>query len=687
MQNKNFYFVFNRYFLNLFEKHLNSEPDCFRQSKILVFDKSIGDYLNKKYKIECLNHEKYISAEELEKITREAILWIHQWSNSKISYNNSLTEFYAYGRTSLWWISGYLYLCRDFIYIISYQKIIQKILEIEKFDQIIIPDIKNLPTLTTQLPLTDYTTPYRVLYNYCHEKKLKFKLLPLETRFKGEWFARVISNRFKSFIFSNFYLGLSDWIRHIISKRQVKSLPRFSGSNNIFRSIIISPSRNWGPVFNLENGQRIMGDQKLAYLYQKLAKKNSYQAIGIDCNSPHINENFLLKQKMKNDPFLTWIALEHFLGLKLWLVSRKSMRMYKKAANRLLKDEQFKKSLHYNNIPFFSLMSSRLPFVLKTFLPNGVTKILLYEQLIKKMKPDLFFISYETGLHGRACLNAALKHNIPTIAIQHGRIFASHPQYIYPGVSTRQDPNLSCPPITDKTCVYGEHFKNILTRESAYPEENINITGQILTDILTFKEKLYDKNKFFKSLSLNPDKPLLSLMSQNIDPQSDYERLFQIPCMALNNLPELQFLIKPHQNENIKQVRSLVEKYSTKPDQVKIIIDVPLYEVLQASDIIVTGNSTVGLESMIFKKPLITIEGFKFSMGYAESGSSIGITSAKEMNLAVEKILKNNSIRKKLIEKGQIYLRHHLYKIDGKVSERIIQVGRDLLHQNKRFQE
>lgn len=683
MKTKNFYFVFNRNFLKLFEKHLNLELDCIRQSKILVFDKSIGDYLNKKYGVECLNHEKFISAEELEKITKEAILWIHQWSNSKISYHNSITEYYAYGRTSLWWISGYLYLCRDFIYIISYQKIIQKILEIEKFDQIIIPDIKNLPTLTTQLPLTDYTTPYRVLYNYCHEKKLNFELLPLGTLFKGEWFVKVISNRFKSFIFSNFYLGLTDWIRHIISKRRVKFLPRFSESKKIYSSIIISPSRNWGPVFNLENGQRIMGDQKLAYLYQKLAKKNRYQVIGIDCNSPHINENFMLKQKMTNDPFLTWVALEYFWEPKLWFVSRKSMRMYKRAANQLLKDEQFKKSFHYNNIPFFSLMSSRLSFVLKTFLPYGVTKILLYEKLINKMKPDLFFISYETGLHGRACLNAALKHNIPTIAIQHGRIFASHPQYIYPGVSTRKNPNLSYPPITDKTCVYGEHFKNILTRGSAYPEENINVTGQILTDILTFKERLYDKNKFIKSLSLNPDKPLLSLMSQNLDPQSDYERLFQIPCVALNDLPEVQFLIKPHQHENIKQVRSLVEKYSTKSDQVKIIRDVALYEVLHASDIIVTGNSTVGLESMIFEKPLITIEGFKFSMGYAESGASIGITSAKEMKLAVEKILKNNSMRRQLLDKSQSFLQHHLYKIDGKVSERIIQVGRDLLHQNK----
>ena len=171
-------------------------------------------------------------------------------------------------------------------------------------------------------------------------------------------------------------------------------------------------------------------------------------------------------------------------------------------------------------------------------------------------------------------------------------------------------------------------------------------------------------------------------MSQNIDPYSDYEKLFQISCKTLSGFPELNFVIKLHPNESINEVKSLIKKYHSFPEKVKILKGVDLYEVLNASDIIITGNSTVGIEAMMFRKPLITIEGFKFSMHYAESKSSIGVISVSQMEDAIGRILNDKVFKKKLINNGQRFIKSRVYKTDGQVSERIIRICDELIKKN-----
>ena len=62
-----------------------------------------------------------------------------------------------------------------------------------------------------------------------------------------------------------------------------------------------------------------------------------------------------------------------------------------------------------------------------------------------------------------------------------------------------------------------------------------------------------------------------------------------------------------------------------------------------------------------------------------ESGASIGVTSVSEMEKTLKSVLSDSATVDSLIKKGQEYLKYHLYKIDGKVSERIIDEGNKLV--------
>ena len=676
-------FIYNKYFLNVLDHYLASNKLNSEKLKIVVFNDTFTSFLRKKYNLESTYYDIYFKSGEIEQYYRDAILWFHEWSNKKIVKNQSITEYYAMDKSSLWWTSGYLYLCRDIIHLISIQKIIKSILQKEEFNEIILFDVPLTSSISTQLTLTDYLSFYRILLEVARSQEYKTQVLTIPITLKFNWKVYSFRKSLETFIFRNFYFFFTEITRLFLSIRKgTKKTFNFFLHSKKTKIVILSPSRNWGTIFDLSSGSKIQGDQKIGYLYQKLSSISKYSVIGIDCNSAHSSDHKIFHDKLKNDIFLHWYSLEYFYDIKSWYKLRIAKKKIARIGKKLFSNEDFQNSFYYDGSNIFPALKNRIKLVLWTFLPFGIVKQRLYDELFNIIKPNLILVSYETGLHGRSAISAAWRHSIPVLAIQHGRIFSSHPQYIHLKVSTRNKPDPHYAQIADSTCLFGDHYFKVLTQASAYPADSLEITGQVSTDVMNLLQKSYNKGEFFRDNSLTDGKPLISLMSQNIDPRSDYEKLFQISCKTLSIFPDLNFVIKLHPNENMNEVKSLVKKYHSFPEKVRIVKGVDLYEVLNASDIVITGNSTVGIEAMMFKKPLITIEGFKFSMHYAESEASLGVISVSQMEDAISLILNDKMFKKKLIDNGQKFIKSRVYKTDGKVSERIIQKCGELIKKN-----
>lgn len=678
----NLFFLFNKNSEASLELFLKNNPDSTGALKVITFSSDIGIILGKKYNLKWKCLDDYLPENEEEKINREAILWLHQKSQEDMGQNVSLVKYFLYDNVSLWWISGYLYLYNDIINTIFMIELLSNVLIHEKPDLVLLPDVLLRRPTKSQIPMNDPNFAYKILGKICKKKGINTERIKNIRKSVFSWNKLILTDRLQVLLFSFILTRYYQLLRRLLAFRTYKfQLRKRIPLVNHKKIVAISPSRNWGKIFDLRNSNQIKGDSKFGYFFQKIADISYDKVLSIDANSVVSGELKILNQKLIGDKYTKWTSLEYFTDPKTRFKANSLKRVFRRKAKQLLKKVEFQNLFEFKGIPFYEIIESRLSFVLPVLLPEGVIKRVFYEKLCQLCQPDILIITYETGLHGRAAISAAHKMDIPTLAIQHGKIHGSHPQYIHIGVSTRDNLDVRFAPIADITAVFGHFSKEVLTRFSSYPAKNIEITGQISSDLLPYSHSIYNKNLFLERLSLVKTYPLICLMAQNFEKESDYIRFYQISCESLNNFPEINFIVKLHPTQNTEKVRRLIERYYLWPEKIKYLQKEDLYEIIYCGDIFITGNSTVGLEVIMFKKPLITIEGFKYSMGYAESGASFGINSKQEMIEALEVILAKSQRLDQVLNKSEAYVKQHLFKVDGKASQRVLEIADRLILQ------
>jgi hypothetical protein len=667
--------LFNDKHLNILENLLKKRALLKESLIVIVPSIETGEYLEKKYSIKCLPTSDFINAQEQEEINQQAILWIHHWSQTKVFDNLSIPEFFRFQNCSLWWISGYLYLYNDILTLIYWVEFLERLHNKYPNCTFMIPDVMGWKSTKSQLSINDHHFYYKILFQYCKLQHLNFKKFDVSLIERFKWVIKLTIERIKVKIFTTIYLPYSEFLRSaLVYFYKARQLKKSSDELKKDSIIIQSPSRNWGRLYNLENGISIKGDTKLGYLYQKLKKDLRKDIFGIDVNSFFSGEFKILRDKLKQDYFLNWHSVEYFADLKTRLKAINSKKYFRTKSDFLINQKRFYDSFKYKGINFYTILESRLKFVFRIILPYGSVKKMYFDNLIKKLLPSLFVISYETGLNGRAAIAAATSSGIPVLAIQHGKIHSSHPHYIHLGVSTRQQPKLQYAPIADVTAVFGKQTKEVLTKNSAYPQKLVKIVGQISSDVIPHSNKIYNKKNFVRIHNLKEKQPVICLMSQNFDRKEDYTRFFRTSCESLNEFPYLNFIVKLHPSQEPREIAPIIEKCYKNTQNLRILKDVDLFEVIYCSDVVIIGNSTVGMEALMFQKSLITIEGFKYSMGYAESGASLGVNSVEEMRTSLNAILSDSLTRQNLAENGQKYLTYHLYETDGNVTARVIKI-------------
>ena len=117
-------------------------------------------------------------------------------------------------------------------------------------------------------------------------------------------------------------------------------------------------------------------------------------------------------------------------------------------------------------------------------------------------------------------------------------------------------------------------------------------------------------------------------------------------------------IVKNHQHEDAAEFRAVASR-STARDLVHVIPDVPLFEALSACSAAVVLTSTVGLEALMFGKPIAALEipdhGFGFE--YVESKTAIGLR-AGSIAAGLSELIDGAEQRS---EYGRQFLERHLH--------------------------
>lgn len=366
--------------------------------------------------------------------------------------------------------------------------------------------------------------------------------------------------------------------------------------------------------------------------------------------------------------------LESYASIGSLLEIIRAKQHFSKMLNRL-KDEAIQTDfLSFNKINLLSELPNYFEYYFHTFLPLAALNFNLCQQLLRKELPNIILIVDEYLLFGRSLLFAAAEKQIPTLAIQHGVIPASHPGYIYGKDEIAQDGNPFFPysPIPTKTALYGKYYERILTQYSAYPKSRLIVTGQPRYDILELANEIYSKEEFCRRYDLDSAKKITLLITQPF-PIQMARKEFVIPTtQALTQIPKLQIVVKPHPSESADWYIDLLARQGIEATILSPKSDT--VEALAVSDFVIAVNSTTIIEALLLNKPVVVVNlsNFPEILPWVSDGAAIEVTNPDELLATFQKVLDERPLLQTLSEGRQRFLRDQIYKNDGKATDRVI---------------
>jgi len=284
-------------------------------------------------------------------------------------------------------------------------------------------------------------------------------------------------------------------------------------------------------------------------------------------------------------------------------------------------------------------------------------KAKIAEFIISKEKPVLLITTNENG-SSRPLVVAAQSSKIPVVGVQHGIIHQYHPQYIYP-----KDTTLKIP-LVDKMTVFGDYSKRILTQDSSYRESQVVSTGQSRMDLTLTKYKNFSKDMFLEKMGISKSLKLIVVISQ--------KGARNYLSAVLNNLKMKKdefIFVKLHPAEKNDGFYDFLK--NSWEENFLVTKDVDLYELLLASDVVVSAFSTVISEAIVFDRPAIQIRvaGIPEFINYSDYGVILEVGSGEELRDELSKVLyKGRKVGEKEREK---FVKDHYYKLDALATDRI----------------
>ncbi|HLP13042.1 MAG TPA: CDP-glycerol glycerophosphotransferase family protein [Flavobacteriales bacterium] len=357
------------------------------------------------------------------------------------------------------------------------------------------------------------------------------------------------------------------------------------------RHMVMYDNKYKNNVLSLD-GTMTKGDHNIFYLLEKTEEKKNFcyaSLIPPPASTISVNEDF--KWHYLFNPFRKTWNVDFFLLLAF-------LNPFTFFKARKLK----KRITGIRHLP----ASTRNEEVLANTISGyaKITTAAMYYQhsafsFIKTFRPLSITMVGEHNLPMQAITNAASLLKVKTHAIQHGVIHRLHPHYYF----CKED--LQKVQLTNTTHVWGNSWKKELLQNN-YPENKINISGQLRTDCISIAGKI-KRNEIVAGIS--PEKKIMLYISY--PSRSDREVLRKgmindMMMLAKELEASTELVIKPHPREaDLEIFNDFARIHGT--SNFKISTQ-DLFVLLMMSDVVVAYHSTVGVEAIALNKPLVILD-------------------------------------------------------------------------------
>jgi CDP-glycerol glycerophosphotransferase (TagB/SpsB family) len=232
----------------------------------------------------------------------------------------------------------------------------------------------------------------------------------------------------------------------------------------------------------------------------------------------------------------------------------------------------------------------------------------------------------------------------------------------------------------DMMAVSGDFNKELAARQG-FPPDRIVVTGLPRLDSIASLNS--DKDEFIKQIEQMRGNtkvvlylPSLAAEHKMMSYSVQMETTRQV-ISSIRDMRGVRLLIKPHPGESPDSYRSLVDELAS---NALVYGGSNLHDLIRASDVVITGISGTGLETLALNKTLVIINlregGGYFPPGYeyipyVGSGVAFSASYLEELPSVIKAaIFDQEEIRKRRARSPE-FVYHHLYKLDGQASKRV----------------
>ena len=288
----------------------------------------------------------------------------------------------------------------------------------------------------------------------------------------------------------------------------------------------------------------------------------------------------------------------------------------------------------------------------KEFLVVLVTYFEIAKKIIAQEKITALILTSPNSLFERCFVAAASQRPIPCIVIQHGA-----------GLSRLID--FSCPV---HYAVFGEQTKQKVIAAGA-PSEYVHVTGPVVFDQAHKYKNQVQKDS---NLILVVTGPYVE--DNNLSKKIYFERMNEI-IQKIGRIPNHKIIIKLHPREkHLAEYEKIVKTHHL---QNVTFFDnrtprEKFYETIAQCRSFVSFGSTASIEAMIIGKPIVTINPTDDpKIVSLMEDATINVTYQEDIPAAVKRSFQDEEHFRKKREK---YLQDHCGMVDGKASERIVEL-------------
>jgi hypothetical protein len=287
----------------------------------------------------------------------------------------------------------------------------------------------------------------------------------------------------------------------------------------------------------------------------------------------------------------------------------------------------------------------------------------LITELLQKTTPKKVVVGYDITPEGRMMTVCCKEKNIPSVCIQHGSI-AGEP--------------MDGEHIVEHYLLYGQKAKEYLIKIGNNPG-SLEVFGAPYLDEISFS--FDERESFLKKLGLDINKKTILIALSGPGHCTTFIHFDQIVSNIVKSAKKhtkLNYVFKLHRKDKKENYTKIFKKWK---------LDIPVIEATDKNiptdiftwlgnvDILITGSSTVALEAMLLKVPVLTIDYLDEYKGidFIDEKCTYHVTNEGNLESVISLIMseKQNEDQSITYSNAQNYINQYFYSDDKSASERI----------------